>query len=904
MTDLSLLQDFIAETGEHLQEMESNLLRLEAEPGNKDILNDIFRSAHTIKGSSEYLGLEKIAELSHKLENLLEILRHGDILHPPNREMVDVLILARDRIASLAYELEQFQAEKSDVADIIARIDQLSGTSPPAPSPKRRGETESDELLILSESVSDILGEDDSLSGADAQEDIDDENYEEDYDDELFEIFIQHLKDNLSQIRTVVRDIQTGNPMPALLAKSLEIVKSLYSSANYMDYKALIRVYQKWIERIESFQTKMPADLPSTHPVRADIKALLEEYSDKIMGRFPKFKDTPEHQAVSVSPKPDEKEEDLLSIDVSGIDEDDEDNDNDEGILEPDLSDIREEPSVVSLSTEESEEDGGILEISEESVLEPAEEITHLPILRREADPIRSESLTPSDYRGLFDELEGTFGAVAAEEVPEENQEDIELALSSAKPVESEKLPPEAEPIRIEEKALSETSAKDAEIEPPVQEGSELRYTPQPDRLAKQSLRVDTAKIDALMNQVGELVVSRAWFSQLFNEMRELQQHLHEHVRLDQREMKPVKALTFRLSEATVALGRVANELQEGVMKVRMLPIAQLFSRYPRLVRDLIHGTDKKVNLEIVGEETELDKMVIEEISDPLIHIIRNAVDHGCETVEERRRTGKPEEARIRLESYHESNHVVIEVSDDGRGIDPALVKAKAIEKNFFASEELDRMSAKEIINIIMMPGFSTADQVSKTSGRGVGMDVVKKNVEKLSGTIEIDSSPKVGTRLRIKIPLTLAIIQALLVRVGGDIFTIPLASVEETLRVFEDNITTIEGTEVIHLRDSTLSLLRLSEIFSIESKARDIGKSFVVVVNTGMRRAGLVVDALIGQEEAVIKPLVDYLQENSGFSGATILGDGRISLILDVYELISMSIGRQTRRNKVLCVM
>ncbi|HAO19340.1 MAG TPA: hypothetical protein DCQ37_01895 [Desulfobacteraceae bacterium] len=904
MTDLSLLQDFIAETGEHLQEMESNLLRLEAEPGNKDILNDIFRSAHTIKGSSEYLGLEKIAELSHKLENLLEILRHGDLLHPPNREMVDVLILARDRIASLAYELEQFQAEKSDVADIIARIDQLSGTSPPAPSPKRRGETESDELLILSESVSDILGEDDSLSGADAQEDIDDENYEEDYDDELFEIFIQHLKDNLSQIRTVVRDIQTGNPMPALLAKSLEIVKSLYSSANYMDYKALIRVYQKWIERIESFQTKMPADLPSTHPVRADIKALLEEYSDKIMGRFPKFKDTPEHQAVSVSPKPDEKEEDLLSIDVSGIDEDDEDNDNDEGILEPDLSDIREEPSVVSLSTEESEEDGGILEISEESVLEPAEEITHLPILRREADPIRSESLTPSDYRGLFDELEGTFGAVAAEEVPEENQEDIELALSSAKPVESEKLPPEAEPIRIEEKALSETSAKDAEIEPPVQEGSELRYTPQPDRLAKQSLRVDTAKIDALMNQVGELVVSRAWFSQLFNEMRELQQHLHEHVRLDQREMKPVKALTFRLSEATVALGRVANELQEGVMKVRMLPIAQLFSRYPRLVRDLIHGTDKKVNLEIVGEETELDKMVIEEISDPLIHIIRNAVDHGCETVEERRRTGKPEEARIRLESYHESNHVVIEVSDDGRGIDPALVKAKAIEKNFFASEELDRMSAKEIINIIMMPGFSTADQVSKTSGRGVGMDVVKKNVEKLSGTIEIDSSPKVGTRLRIKIPLTLAIIQALLVRVGGDIFTIPLASVEETLRVFEDNITTIEGTEVIHLRDSTLSLLRLSEIFSIESKARDIGKSFVVVVNTGMRRAGLVVDALIGQEEAVIKPLVDYLQENSGFSGATILGDGRISLILDVYELISMSIGRQTRRNKVLCVM
>ncbi|NJL58921.1 MAG: hypothetical protein HC887_04010 [Desulfobacteraceae bacterium] len=210
-------------------------------------------------------------------------------------------------------------------------------------------------------------------------------------------------------------------------------------------------------------------------------------------------------------------------------------------------------------------------------------------------------------------------------------------------------------------------------------------------------------------------------------------------------------------------------------------------------------------------------------------------------------------------------------------------------------------MSSREIINIIMKPGFSTANEVSKTSGRGVGMDVVKKNVEKLNGTIEIDSVPNAGTRFRIKIPLTLAIIQALLVRIGHDIFTIPLAAVEETLRVFEHNITTIEGTEVIHLRDSTLPLLRLSEIFNIgAAETRNPGKSFVVVVNTGMRRAGLVVDALIGQEEAVIKPLVDYLQEKSGFSGATIMGDGRISLILDVYELINMSIGRQIRRNKM----
>jgi two-component system chemotaxis sensor kinase CheA len=360
--------------------------------------------------------------------------------------------------------------------------------------------------------------------------------------------------------------------------------------------------------------------------------------------------------------------------------------------------------------------------------------------------------------------------------------------------------------------------------------------------------------------------------------------------------MKPVKALTFRISEAIVALSRASNELQEGVMKVRMLPIAQLFNRYPRLVRDLVHDAPKQVHLEIIGEETELDKMVIEEISDPLIHLIRNAVDHGCETISERLAAGKPEECRLNLHAYHESNHVVIEIADDGRGIDPEVVRRTALRRGIAAPEELDRMSRRELLEMIMKPGFSTAREVTKVSGRGVGMDVVRKNVEKLAGSIEIDSRVGEGTRFRIKIPLTLAIIQALLVRVGEEMFTIPLTAVEETLRIFQEDITTIEGVECIYLRNSTLSLLRLSHLFGIPSASTDVQKGFVVVVNTGMRRVGLVVDALIGQEETVIKPLVDYLQESSGFSGATILGDGRISLILDVHELIKLSIGSHQR--------
>jgi two-component system chemotaxis sensor kinase CheA len=415
--------------------------------------------------------------------------------------------------------------------------------------------------------------------------------------------------------------------------------------------------------------------------------------------------------------------------------------------------------------------------------------------------------------------------------------------------------------------------------------------------LIKHTMRVDAKKIDSLMNQVGELVVTRALFSQLAGEVRDLQRQLHEHAELDQRETKQVKNLSFRVSEATLSLGRVANELQEGVMRVRMLPIAQLFNRYPRVVRDLVHGTNKRVRLEISGEDTELDKMVIEEVADPLVHLVRNSVDHGIESVEERRHAGKPPEGRLRLSAYHESNHVVLEVTDDGKGINPRRIRAVALEKNLLSEAELDRMTPRELLAIVMRPGFSTAARVTKTSGRGVGMDVVKKNVEKMNGTVEIESEVGVGTVVRIKIPLTLAIIQALLVKAGSEIFTIPLTSVVETLRIFGDDIATIEGMEVIHLRQTTIPLIRLLRVFDLPRSVEASEKAFVVIIKTGLRHVGLVVDTLIGEQEVVIKPLADYLRKNSGFSGATILGDGRVSLILDVYELVNLVSDKLTRK-------
>lgn len=910
MIDTALLQDFITETREHLDEMESSLLKLENDTGNTDFLNDIFRSAHTIKGAAGFVGIKGIGELSHKLENLLEILRYGS--NALGREIIDALIQAKDRMDVLVRELEQTGEESSEISDLTEHIEQLTAACEDGEGATAQEEPD---FMPVSDDVAAELEEMEGFADEpEAAEFEGEDNYDEEHDKELFEIFLEHLRENLSAVVKMTNELPSSENKGDLLLTCLENINSLHSSANYMEYSNLADYYEKWRAEMGKGLENLSEQGENVFDA-SGFANLMRAYIREIVMRFPQLGDD---FAIESEDSAEPEIPDLMPVETP---EDD--------VAFGDLADfgMSDEPDV-------DVSDLGIFEaFEEESFAEEA--------IREEADDVDADD----DMQGLFDELDDAFGdhdglyeelddvfgdfgetswdfeddavqtivetakkikAAEAEtargDVPEISAPPLQpppvFDKFTEKPVAKKigEKPPEAKkvekpPVR---KVVDVADTKPAAETPPAPQ----RKTKAPvstERSIKSSLRVDAGKIDSLMNQVGELVVSRAWFSQLYTEMKDLQSLLQ--YKLDQREMKPVKALAFRISEATTALGRVANDLQEGVMKVRMLPIAQLFNRYPRLIRDLTHNTDKVVRLEIIGEETELDKMVIEEIGDPLIHIIRNAVDHGCETIKERRESGKPDECTLKLESYHESNHVVIEISDDGRGVDTKRIKTKALEKQLHSQEELDRMSERELMGIIMKPGFSTAAEVTETSGRGVGMDVVKENVEKLNGTIEVESKPGVGTRFKIKIPLTLAIIQALLVRVGQEIFTVPLAAVEETLRIYDREITWMEGVEVIHLRDYTLPLLRLSKIFNIKSNNRHSGKAFVVVVNSGMRNVGLVVDVLIGQEEVVIKPLVDYLQESSGFSGATILGDGRISLILDIYELINLSIGMQMKR-------
>ena len=390
-----------------------------------------------------------------------------------------------------------------------------------------------------------------------------------------------------------------------------------------------------------------------------------------------------------------------------------------------------------------------------------------------------------------------------------------------------------------------------------------------------QTIRVEVGRLDYLMNLVGELVLSKNRLLTIYNDVEERydgEQFLEE------------------LNQVVSSLSLVTTDVQLAVMKTRMQPVAKVFNKFPRVVRDIGRDLNKQIDLIISGEETELDKSIVEEIGDPLTHIIRNSCDHGIEDPATRKAAGKPEKGTIELKAYNEGNHIVIEIIDDGKGIDAEAIRIKAVERGLISENEADTMSNKEIYSIIFRPGFSMAAKVTNISGRGVGMDVVKTNVEKLHGVIDIDSEIGKGTTLKLKIPLTLAIIQSLLVGTQEEIYAIPLANVNETVRVPVDNIYTIEGKNVLRLRDEVLSLVRLSDLFGVKQVLESGDQTYVVVISVAETKLGIIVDNLIGQEEIVIKSLGSYLANIDGIAGGTIRGDGRVTLIVDVGVIMDMA--------------
>ncbi len=479
----------------------------------------------------------------------------------------------------------------------------------------------------------------------------------------------------------------------------------------------------------------------------------------------------------------------------------------------------------------------------------------------------------PASDNPLADEPDLDYANMSAEEVEAEierllnkRQEADKERRAQKKQEAKQEVTPTKEPPKTETPKAPKTETKAK---------ADTEENKAPSIGVEQTVRVDVRRLDHLMNLIGELVLGKNRLIRIYSDVEE---------RYDG------EKFLEELNQVVSSISAVTTDLQLAVMKTRMQPVGKVFNKFPRMVRDLSRELGKSIELIIEGEETELDKSIVEEIGDPLIHIIRNSCDHGIEPLEERRRFNKPETGKVQLSAYNEGNHIVIKISDDGKGLDPVMLKEKAVEKGVISERDAEGMSDREAFNLIFKPGFSTAKVVSNVSGRGVGMDVVKTNIEKLNGIIEIDSEVGVGTTQKLKIPLTLAIIQALLVGVQEEYYAIPLSSVLETVRISQDEIYTVDGKSVLRLRDEVLSLVRLSDIFKVDAILESNSDVYVVIIGLADQKIGVIVDYLIGQEEVVIKSLGYYLKNTRGIAGATVRGDGKITLIVDVGAMMDMA--------------
>ncbi|GAA9754263.1 chemotaxis histidine kinase/response regulator CheAY2 [Helicobacter pylori] len=477
----------------------------------------------------------------------------------------------------------------------------------------------------------------------------------------------------------------------------------------------------------------------------------------------------------------------------------------------------------------------------------------------------------------LADEPDLDYANMSAEEVEAE----IERLLNKRQEADKERRAQKKQEAKPKQEVASKTETPKTETpkapktETKTKAKADTEENKAPSIGVEQTVRVDVRRLDHLMNLIGELVLGKNRLIRIYGDVEE---------RYDG------EKFLEELNQVVSSISAVTTDLQLAVMKTRMQPVGKVFNKFPRMVRDLSRELGKSIELIIEGEETELDKSIVEEIGDPLIHIIRNSCDHGIEPLEERRRLNKPETGKVQLSAYNEGNHIVIKISDDGKGLDPVMLKEKAIEKGVISERDAEGMSDREAFNLIFKPGFSTEKVVSNVSGGGVGMDVGKTNIEKLNGIIEIDSEVGVGTTQKLKIPLTLAIIQALLVGVQEEYYAIPLSSVLETVRISQDEIYTVDGKSVLRLRDEVLSLVRLSDIFKVDAILESNSDVYVVIIGLADQKIGVIVDYLIGQEEVVIKSLGYYLKNTRGIAGATVRGDGKITLIVDVGAMMDMA--------------
>ncbi|QJP94564.1 chemotaxis protein CheA [Pseudomonas fluorescens] len=755
--DEEILQDFLVEAGEILEQLSEQLVELESRPDDADLLNAIFRGFHTVKGGAGFLQLNELVECCHIAENVFDILRKGE--RRVDAELMDVVLEALDAVNSMFSEVRDRSPITAATPQLLAALARLAEPQSADEAPASPVAEMIEELVVENE--------------AGDSSDITDNEFEQ-------------LLDSLNAVKA-----EAEAPAAAAAPASDEAA--------------------------------------SDEITDAEFESLLDQLHGK--GQFAADAVAPTAAAPAAP----------AAGDSSDITDDE---------FEALLDQLHGKGNFAVDALESA-----IASVPANANAAPA------------AAAAGSDLITDHEFESLLDDLHGkgkftdvaTGAVVTAGNASAVAAPAAKAPAAAAKP--AAKAPePKAEPAKPAA-AAAPAPARAPATPPPEKPASEAETT----------VRVDTARLDEIMNMVGELVLVR-----------------NRLVRLG------LNSGDESMQKAVSNLDVVTADLQTAVMKTRMQPIKKVFGRFPRLVRDLARQLKKEINLELVGEETDLDKNLVEALADPLVHLVRNAVDHGIESPEEREASGKARGGKVILAAEQEGDHILLSISDDGKGMDPNVLRAIAVKRGVMDKDAADRLSDTECYNLIFAPGFSTKTEISDVSGRGVGMDVVKTKISQLNGSINIYSTKGAGSKIVIKVPLTLAIMPTLMVMLGNQAFAFPLVNVNEIFHLDLSTTNVVDGQEVVIVRDKALPLFYLKRWLVSSAAHEEQREGHVVILSVGTQRIGFVVDQLVGQEEVVIKPLGKMLQGTPGMSGATITGDGRIALILDVPSMLKRYAARR----------
>lgn len=900
--DPEIFADFIVEAREHLETIEPALLELEKSPGNTILLNDIFRPMHSLKGASGFLGLNKINGLAHKAENILDELRNGKMVVTP--EIMDLILSATDALTNMINNLETANNEGDiETRGIIAHIESLmsgGGSARPAsPSAAPQEPAKSSAKIKASrpqaedlppfdaepyaltvigeghlqdflEEAEDIL---ESLGNALLQLEKNPQGNTELIND-LFRYF-HNIKGNsgiigFKELNALTHEAETllGRVRKGELAPSRGLIDLLLAVSDAM--AELISHVDSKTARVQPVDTRRTL-VRVKRALEGDIPAETASTPDGASAEVAGGEHDPED--VQAFDQTVVQQLENIGIALRTLSKDSSQKDFIDGLFRS-LVTIQNSCGYMRFSDLKvmAERTAGLVDQARKSGLDFE---LMLDILKQEcsiiADGVHKRlSVLRSAYGSKAGGAKTSVTPSAAAPKPAPAAPASEVRLKEAAPAVIE------EPMLLDDEPASDISVAPSSAKPA--QAGQAQASQKAAAKATTTIRVDHEKLDHLMNVIGELIINRNRFSMLARALESGQED--------------VQKVAQSLSETTDAMARISDDLQDTIMKVRMVPVSSVFSRFPRLIRDLSRKSGKDVELLTEGEETELDKSLVEVIGDPLVHLIRNSVDHGIETAAERMAAGKPSTGRVWLRAYHKGNSVAIEIEDDGRGIDPAKMRRAAVKKGLISEEEAAAMDDREAIELIFAPGFSTADKITDISGRGVGMDVVRTNIKNLKGSVSITSEVGKGTKFILLLPLTLAIIDALMVTIDDEVFAIPLDAVSETTKIEASRLTEVNTRKAVTLRGEVLGIVDLREILDIPLGEEQREILPIVVIQDQDRRLGIVVDKLLERQEIVIKPLGNYLSDFDlkGVSGATIMGDGSVVLILDPHEIYSLA--------------